>query len=433
MLNIKGFITNKRLTDNRSGSVATFGELSVYARTFSKDITEYSDVRWQNVELQVFSCKDETLQTVAPATRFTDFILEVSKWIQDNVAQNPASMTKADFIAGFLNQFYGRLRDVNAGTVVTSGIYVLPEWVSFVKIDAGVPVNTIKLWLNNTALERDYDEYSITIVPPLPNLDSLFRPLSDVQTLLTNYGIGSVMDSIATAKGKLPETQLRVQTFPLLSQSSTATIDTNWYAIINGPKGDNPDNIRAELIRYILANSSETEAQWKLVMPDLFRSTQMYVLPRWTKMAIPNRTDLIGIYSPLTNVKEDLNIAKTTFSGLTSAHIEANLEITHHKWRSLSLLVVGSTDNKGAKYKLSDYYSDYIAELSTSQDFNRQAVATQRWSLMMENMLQLAETDSDASALPANIQRTTKFGISWLTQKLDGVQWMVATKSTSVA
>lgn len=55
MLTVKGFVSQAQLADNRFNTTAAFGELSSYARTFSKDITVHTDPRWANTELDVFS------------------------------------------------------------------------------------------------------------------------------------------------------------------------------------------------------------------------------------------------------------------------------------------------------------------------------------------------------------------------------------------
>ena len=133
----------------------------------------------------------------------------------------------------------------------------------------------------------------------------------------------------------------------------------------------------------------------------------MFILPRWDKYAVPNRTDKVGIYSPISTVTECLSHAKALLTQLPALHIEQNLQVSHHTYSSISFLAVGGIDNYLNRFKLSDYFPDYIAEASTSQDFNRQDELTKEWTNLLDKALQTAESMTSISSLPNGFRRTT--------------------------
>jgi hypothetical protein len=52
---IKAFASNSATKNNLPNRTGVFGELSAYARTFSREITEYALDAYPSIELNVFS------------------------------------------------------------------------------------------------------------------------------------------------------------------------------------------------------------------------------------------------------------------------------------------------------------------------------------------------------------------------------------------
>lgn len=433
MLKIKGFINFPAVTDNALNAVAKFGELSQYGRTFAREVLEYNDSRWPDVEMVALHCRDTvTGVRTAPSTEFTYKTLEIMQWVYQTGITNPTTMTTNDFLVNMLNMFQGQITTLNCGPLVTDGIRRLPEWVSW-KQESNTD-NAIKFWLVNEAFERDFDEYEIVISPPIGLVDTFFQSTQQVQNALALVTPVKTMENIHTAKAKRPETILRAEVLPYTNQTMGAGnfINTTWYAIIYGPAGDSTDNIKRAIIDYIQSNSSADVNAWKIVFPDIFRTTEMFILPRWDLISIPFRQTVNGLYSPIARANHTLDWTKARLDFLSAAHINANMEMTHHKYRSIGLVTVGGTDNKDAKYRLTDYVGDYIAESSMAEDFNRQSQPTKDWTIMMEELLILAEEIDEFSTLPANVRRSTRANILFVGKKHAGVEWLVATKKSLV-
>ena len=405
MLTIKGFASHTKLFDNTQGSTAMFGELSPHARSFSREISSYTNAQAPDLVLDVFVSKTETEARAAVSTELQEQILKICAWCYTEGLTFTSSTTKADFATKLLGQFFGVITDLTIADLATSANRKMPSWISF-KV-SGTTANTVKIWFNNNAFEQEYDDYEIVIIPPMDNLNTFFRPLSEINAALAARNISKLTERLQEAKNKKPETILRVETVDYINPNTNVALTTNWGVLIYGPQGDNPDARKAALVAYILAHSNEPATNWKQIVPDLFRTTQMFILPRWTKYAIPNRTDKVGIYSPISSVTESLTFAKGLLTQLPAAHIEQNLQVSHHTYSSISFLSVGGIDNYLNKFKLSDYFSDYIAQSSTGQDFNRQEETTKEWSNLLDKALQTAESMTAISSLPNGFRRTT--------------------------
>lgn len=427
MFSIKGFIENTLLSDNQPGFDSVFGELSTYARTFSRTTSTHSNLVSANLSFVCFSAKNDAGTNVILSQSDSNHILQVARWLYDN-SQLPSSPTlKVEVCNNVFNQFQGLIGDVQCGDIITSSSYRMPKWISWTKVDS--PDKRIKIWLNGQSFEQDYDEYDIVIVPPFTAVDTFFQPTAQVKTQLAALSFAAMIERAQNSVARNPETIMTVQTIDYINPANPLdATPTNWFAFIYGPKGNTPEKIKAAIITYVTHFTTGNINQWKVIFPDLFRVTQILILPLWSRMAIPNRETMVGIYSPISNVKADLTYAKSKLPSLSSLHIDTHLEVTYHKYRSITLLCVGGSDNANNKYKLSDYLPDYIGELSTTQDFNRMSQATKDWSGIMESCIMHAEANTSVALLPVNLQRTTIDSIDFIGFNHNKIYYFVAVK-----
>lgn len=427
MLSIKGFCTRKRQANNSPGQTAVFGELSTYARTFSKDIGIYAHTQYPEIELNLFSHRFQGQPQGILDTAFAEAILAITDWIYQQSTLINDQIDKNDYLINLHNRFYSEIEHPEIGTIKAAEGRVMPVWFSF-KLKHSQD-NYVKIWLSSASMEADYDEYDITVVSPLLHVDTLFRPANEIRAALATVPLTDQMDKVQTAKEQAPETVIRVETLQRVDPTNAQlSIDTHWYLLIYGPAGNNSEAIKQAIIQYILANSNEPEEAWKKILPFLFKTTRMFVLPRWDLMAIANRQTQVGIYAPTQSVTGALTYAKTALSHLPTTFVEEHLQSTHHKWRSISLLTCGHTDNAQEKYKLTDYVPDYIAESSTSQDFNRMSEVSKRWTVMMQEMLMIAEDIEKVNQLPVEIRKVQINQVWYISKRFGAVEFLVALK-----
>ncbi len=428
MLTVKGFLSLAKLKDNGTGATAVFGEITNHCRTYAKDVKEYSVETYAGLELLVFSAKDNT----APGTigiPHRDRLLEIGNYIFEQGLVITAQWRIQDFISTFETRFAGFVSEITCGPLSSDGTRRMPEWIKFRLTIAGSPELSVKLWLRNSAFESQYDEYDIVIVPPVDRIDDLLLAAGQVQNLLENRPMDRVMELVEEAKAKKPDTVTVAQTVKWHNPAQLNNFITlNWFAIVYGPKGNTTDLINTAITDYIASHSAESVDEWKIILPDLFRNTHFVIFPRWDKYAIPNRTSIAGIYSPILTGEESLLFAKSKLPQWTLAHVTSALQITHHPYRSVGLIVVGGPDNRNNLFKLSDVVTDYIGVEAAHEDFNRQSELTKQWVTMMGNLLRAAENLTTSLDVPAGMRVVERDGLTFVSQKLDNIEYMVAAR-----
>ena len=432
-MRIKGFCTNAAFVNNDPSRVSQIGELTTYARTFSKDIKIYNNVDYPGLELNVFSCKEEVvsqdvnvINEVQVPDAIVELLLKISNWVYKGEVK--PTTDPAEYAVELHNndEFFNELSEVTAGDLVFAGASIIPTRLSFklLKFDNV----EVKLWFSTQVMENEYDEYEIVVINPLLDMDVLFKSVADIQQELAAVSVTTQIERTQEIKNKNPETIMVAETIQYINNKDpNIRFDLVWYVLIYGPNGNNEDAIKEAIRNAILENSSATVDDWKEILPYLFKTTRMYILPRWDRMSIPSRLDNVGIYSPISDVQEALRYASTFLSPeLTTTHVEQNLEITHHKYRSITLLACGGADNALEKYRLSDYIGDYIAESSTSQDYNRQCEFTRNWTVAMEEILMLAENLNIQVSLPFGVRKVVINDSTFLSKRMGNVEWLVA-------
>lgn len=428
MLTVKGFWSQASLKDNGSNATSIFGEITNYCRTFSKDVKEYSSEAFPGLELLVFSAKDGSTPGAINIV-YRDRLLEIGNYIYNKGLVITAQWRVSDFIADLETHFAGFLSEMTCGPLTSDGTRRMPEWVQFRLTILNFPDIAVKIWLRNTAFEAQYDEYDIVVIPPVERVDDLFLPASQVQNLLDNRPMDRTMELVEAAKDKKPSTVTTATPVRWYNPASPGSyINMNWYAVVYGPKGNTTDLVNEAIVAYIRGHSQEPEENWKTILPDIFRNTHFVILPRWDKYAIPNRTSIAGIYSPIMSGEESLLFAKDKLPTWALSHVTSALQFTHHPYRSIGLVVVGGPDNRDSLFKVSQVVPDYLGVESTHEDFNRQAELTKQWVTMIGNLLRIAENLTTSLSVPAGVRVVERSGITYVSQKLDNIEYMVAAK-----
>lgn len=429
---IKGFFESNTQISNEPHTTAMFGELSATARTYGKDLKEYSSNLYSNLNLILFHSKENN-QIKELDISLQSTILEVGNWIYNLGDSITANTTTLQLVNNISNQFNNTIHEVNVGNIQYDTFKRLPTWISF-KFRNTIVETRVKIWLSNEVFEREYDEYEIKIIPPFENIDQFFMPPTDLKELIKNINNIELMDRINQVKGDYPYTLIRAENTTYINPNDiTDTVNIYWTAIIYGKAGDDSEIIKQAIIKYITDHSRSSETEWKQILPDLFNITAFYIVPRWDKEAIPDRKTIPGIYSPISNHKEIFEFTKEFLKNLVSAsHIENNLEVTVHRFKSISLAIVGGEDNRRSLYRISDYFNDYIAEESTHEDFNRQKKLTKEWTNLITELLIKAEHFETNPILPTHTRLVNRHGKNYLVRKFDNVEYFLALKSSVV-
>ena len=426
---IQGFVTFSKFVNNTPGQISPIGELSTWSRTYSKEKGEYADSGVPGYLLTTFKVLDqESGMSVSLTDSEAKEILEVVREVELYGTRNTRPYDPVDFRNSILANFYGRISGFEIGQFVDNGTLAVPEHMSWTSTAHNG--NQIKVWLADAAFSDQYSDYSITVIPPVTNVQVLVGDFKEAEREIVNRTVAEMGDIMQEEKLLHPETYLRIFTFMLHNKHDVSqTVETHWPVLIYGKSGDTIDAVLDAITEYVRMNSSAPDQVWGLVLPELFKRTEFVMVPRWDKMAVPNLTEISGLYSSLLNASESIAFVKNNITFYNPSYTEQNVTLMPHPYKQVMLAVVNGEKNIESKRTIQMVYPDYIPVASTSPDFSRMKVKTREWVLFLDDLIIMAEVATPLTTLPQTMRRTIRNGKLFVSAVFDGVNYMVAAKS----
>jgi len=431
MNNIKAFATHQSFITNTPGQVSVIGELSPQSRTFSREVGVYS-VSNSPVVINTFLCVKDGGKVSLQPDAVTHMVNIINAIFQLTISS--ALQPQPSDIAKKLTTDFGNVAsNIQMGEIVTDGTHYVPEWIQWQctasnSLDIN---NTIKIWLADASFQKEYDEYEIVIVPPISNIDDFFGVYASVKELMAAVTLPVMMQKINAAKNGQPESYIQTSMFSWYDPlNKNNTIPTPWTAIVYGASGINIDAINDAFKDYILSNSTHTQADWIKIMPDIFKRTEFTFIPFWYNRAVQAVSGLsTPLYSPVVTVSNAMAFLHQVVTGYPDAHINTNAQVLSNPYKSVTLGSVSSPDNRNNWMKITDVYPDYLSIMSGT-DFGRMSRKTQNMAVVLNTLVQLAETADQYSTLPSGYSRVRRNNLLYLTATVDDINFLVAAKST---
>ena len=430
MIEIKGFAGIPALENNAIGATATVGELSTYAKSYSRDRRMYLHADGE-VNLTTLYCKRDEV-SIVPESAHVKTILDVISWVHRSAEERSAAEASVDFVTALSGALSGAVEHITRGPLVRAGSGgYYPDRVSFT-IKALLEDHLITVWFSDASFRNQYDKYEIYVVSPLPALDGVFAGFTAVSQALRTQDPGDVFLRAQAVAQDHPYTALVPATYDLVNPNiSDQTYPTLWAYVVHGPAGNNVDALRQATIDHIAKNSRKTIADWKKIFPSIFLSTEMIVIPAWSKMAIAEQTLQAGVNSSTVTLSAALTYLAKTLSSVDSTFVLQHSEVTHHPFYNLALYCVGSPDNRAAMYRFSQIYPDFISVASTSPDFARMSPLTQEYSLKLTQALVYASDYVQGNVMSSGFGRSTRAGIEFVTFSHNRITTYVATRASA--
>lgn len=432
MYQFKGFASLSSLASNTADAVAPIGELGATSATFAKDVKLYASPTTE-VVLHGFSSKSSLSGKITAPDLIVRKATSICDWVETRQKAILAGETTQDFRQALIQQFGSTCSSITCGdAVIASNGHPYPTWVTWKSLDYVADDNLNTVWFSDEFFRRQYDEYEIVVVPPLSNVETFFGTYSDATAVLNARTYAQLFGDITTARSGYPETILTSQEFDFINPLNvTVAYPTNWTFLIYGPRGNDSDAIKSALISYIQSKSARNLNLWRTIFPDIFRSTEFVMIPKWNQYAISEMSLQAGIYSPMLNLKDELVYLKRIIADYPASHVEQYATAMGYPYRSMVMSVVGNPDNRGNKYKLTDFFPDLISVTSTSLDFNRMSSLTQGFLSRLAELVYLAETATLYSDIPTMFKKTTRSGILYLSMNYNNISFLVSTKKTT--
>lgn len=430
MYSTKSFCNIVAFASQEPGIVSPIGELTTYAKTFTKELGFYRHSTLERYELLNFKSINNTTAVTVPQTNvdqaiaFVDFVTKLTQATSGELYYDEV-LTQLQTLAGTLNA-----NSVTIGAMVHSGAWWVPEWISW-SDTSNATANIHKVWLSLPAFVTQYTDYEIVVVPPIDGLDQFFNPGDVVEQLIKTITTSQIMERVELSKAGFPETIIRSDPYQYNDPVTLSRkIDVTWTVLIYGPGGNDPDLIRDALVEYILANSNRPKEDWAVIFPDIFKRTEFILAPLWNQFAIPQRVLAQGIYSPIVDNRKGEQFLVANAPGYTGDHIVTESQLLGFPYRSLQIATIGSIENKDGKVKVSDYFADYINVGTDSPDFSRMSAETQRWVIMLARLVTIAETVTSTTDLPQGIYRITRDNKIFVAQTFNRILYLVLAKNS---
>lgn len=425
MYSTKSFCNIVAFASQEPGVVSPIGELTTYAKTFTKELGFYRHSTLERYELLNFISKKNNVAIQVPQTNvdqaisFVDYVTTLTVGTSGELYYDEvlAQLTTLGGTVGATN--------VAIGAMVNSGNWWVPQWISWT--DAGNPdTNTHKVWISLPAFVSQYTDYEIVVVPPIDNLDQFFSPGNVVEGIIKSITTSQMIERAEVAKNGFPETIIRSDPYEYNDPvDASRRLDVDWGVLIYGPAGNDPDIIRDALVDYILAHSTHPRDEWAVIFPDIFKRTEFVFAPFWDHFAIPARVFAKGIYSPIIDNKLPVTWLQHQVPDYSPDHISAASQVFSYPYRSMQIASIGHIENKNGKVRISDLYPDYINVDTSSTDFARMSAATQQWSIAMARLITLAESLTTSTDLPMGVYRVTRGSKIYVAQSINRVLMLV--------
>lgn len=429
---IKGFVTISQYVNNVPGEISPIAELSSQSRTYSKELGEYVYNEIPGYKLTTFKSIDSVTGFPIPveSNQVNQIIALVRNCVEYSIG-HIRPFNPIDFKNVLQTTFYQLIADVEFGEFIDGETISLPEWISWTNTIDNLG-NKVKIWLSDNAFAEQYDEYEITVIPPLTTVDNFMLYYQQVVNELQQVTLPILSSRIETAKQNKPETFLRILDFPFVNTANpTQTENSLWAVLIYGKAGDNIDTIKDTIVDYILERSQHNRTTWESILPELFKRTEFVILPRWDKVAIPNQTTAASLYSSMLEPNECINFAVTRTPFYGQSHVQQNITIMPFDYKALSLIVINGNNNLEGKTNIQTLFADYLPISSSSLDFNRMQVKTRDWLIFLERLLIAAETVTAYSTIPTQFRRIVRNNILYITGLFDNINYLVAARSNT--
>lgn len=431
MYTLQTFIGLDREIDNDPMVIAPLGELSTLSRTFARDVTTHQDDAIADMRAHVFSSRQDDTE-VSLRSQVLDAVFTVADYLYTRAKGGLTTDDSAATLANLEADLGGAYADWTVGDMVNNGTMWMPEYV-IASLTGEVEDTFIRVFFSDTAFQQRYDQYHITVVHPVDNIDDLHGPLASLQTQADELDMAAVFDRLESAAQPYPYTLSKSFEFKVVDVNDPSQYVTlPWVVAIYGRAGDNLDAIYSAIRASILDQSALPSEDWEDRIPDLFKTVEFTVVPYWDQYAVPNQTIEAGLYSPLMRLREAFDIAKAHMPLYATAHVQSHTDLSAYLYKSLAFSICGGPENRGALYDLRSFFPDYALLSTTSLDFNRLSPETRGFVHRLAEQFRLAESAGEFTLLPSGYSKVWRENKLYIVSNYQNIQFYVLAKLSYV-
>lgn len=428
MYSLYGFVEIPNFENNSPDNTATVGELSALGRNFSTEVGQYTVASYPNVQLvSISSRRDDALVDVG--LTYYDAVLHISQWLFDKSTNGQLGNDVTIIRQALTAQFGASCNIKEVGTVLTqNGSYYFPAYLTLSLTNAGED-NDIYIWYADQYFTQlvPYPLFDMRGILPFDSIDVLMGPPESALAALKAITGATFANKAQEVAGNKPQSHIWSNDYDWRCLTNDdITYKCPLGVLINGIAGLNIDHIQDFLRALILSLSAHSVEDWRKVLPQLFKSTEFYIVPTWDRKSLANQDTTTRLYSPTLRMTKALMKRYTDkyMAGFTADWLDANLCYSGSAWKNLGFLSVGNPDNYGAKTAFDDQFPEYAVVNSLSPEFSKIPGRVRLFITQLFTLFDAAENASGTSLVPTGFTRVERNGISYITFTYESCQYL---------
>lgn len=387
---LKAFITRDDFVTPSNVEVAPIYELSDDSFTYAKRKETVYPTSFPNYAIHSFGYLPVNKLSENEANVITRAIIE----FVSHVTGDPYS-SKSKIITNFLvrhNSLFPTtpISSIDYNTVISYRGVRAPDYIIFT-----IEEVECSIWLADNTFNKLYPSYDISIVTPFDNFASTLNNTQETLNAILAFNLIEFNDRIEVNKDGYPPTLTRVMNIPFRIPNTELERDCYFAFNIYGINGNHEHILRLELYRYLTEVLGIPPAKVESSFPTILNINEFFIIPRWNRSAIPAQVGQISIASQISKTyHETIDLHKFVKIYDNEAFTRTNTYSVPSTYNNLLLHVLNGYRSNPSLKDFFAYYGDIITVSSMHPDFNRMKSRTQRFMILLENMLSIADSNS---------------------------------------
>lgn len=436
------FASIAKLHNNQNLTVSPIGELSLNSKTFEKDPAVYSVTGSSEIVLYNFLARNNTDPTTL-SQALAEKQIQISDWLYQQALGGIITDNSVATLNALKATFTDGVEFESVGEMVTNNAIYLPSVVrGFHLVSTTVNGTTtidkqeFYLWFADEYFNVQYTHATYGIVHPLPltEIDSLYE--MNFQQLATRLALETpdvINDREVAITNGAPYTSRKVLKFAILDLINIpSSVLGFWRVLTNG--NYNEDDALDQIRKEILANSKYNETQWGEKIPDLFNPNEYYVIPRYDRLGVLNKTNNTSQLSPIVDYETELDFVNVYLTpSMSNDHVIKSTQSVPMLYKSFQSTVTAKANNRDGFLKVYDSYKDYALIPSDDSDYGLISANTRAFIETLQRLVSAAEVTTEFSIPKPGTALVLRLGKYWVTAKVNGMRFMVLLRSQMVS
>lgn len=399
---IKGFITRDDFINSNNSIVSPIYELSEIGATYSKSKLQYYSSVDPLYNMTVFKLKEVTSLSQSEVDDIINVVKKFSAFLTSTLVSN-----KQQAIILFLNNYNSEnptkvITGFNYNTIVTHNSLKTVDYITFSLNDI-----VCNFWLSDAVFKAFYPEYDINVVLPFANFTSIINNTSEFITALEKFDLIEFNRRVELDKNDTPSTYTKIVNIPYRVPNTTVMKNCYFAFNIYGLQGNYDYILKLELYNHLVNNLGLNSTHVETIFPSILNINEFFITPRWEKMAIASQIGENGINSQIAKAfSEEFDLNKFIKIYPNVSYLRENTYNVPFDYNNLLLQVTNGFYTESEIKDFLAYYSDFITITSTHPDFARMKQRTQKFIVLLENILDVANSTNSTEMFNKILQNT---------------------------